>query len=160
MATWGVTYTIRDRKGATATLRFNLPYQALSDAQGWAEDMATYLDAVITGVVQGVNLQANISLPVGLKTVPGDDSDVEAGARFDWQTAGGFRTSNRVPTFDEQKITVGGTSVDLTDLDVADFVQMVTAAIELPGNYAISPCDGRGDDIVALTTATEDFRPR
>jgi len=162
---WQLSITMRDDKDKRASVQLYLPFSDLTTitdaAQSpveFAQQFATYLNAVTTGVIESISLSLRVDLPAGLRTVPDASSDVEEGALFIYRTANGFTTRQRIPTFDESLIQPGTREVDRTALVVADLIEMMTIPSDLPGNWGIAPSDSRGDDITAVTETREQFR--
>jgi hypothetical protein len=96
-----------------------------------------------------------------LNTSPGTGADVEEGARFQFQTAGGFATGHRVATFTEAKIVPGSRDVDLVDADVSAWTNALVSGIDTSGaggSGVVSASDARNDDIVSLKFAREQFQ--
>lgn len=152
-------YSIQDNKAATSTMEINVPDSfALANVIDFAADMALLINAVITGAIRRIGVGILITLPGGLRTTPDPDSDVEEGARFQFLTAGGFPTSFRIPTFDEDFIQAGTRAVDTADTAVATLVTaMISGAATTPGPITVTPSDKREEDIVALVSAQEQF---
>jgi hypothetical protein len=162
-ASIGIVYTVEDRKGAASNTIINVPSgTTMPDAILFAQQMALLIDPMVTGRITraGISLTVDLS-SLGLGAVASDTSDVEEGARFQFTTAGNFRTSNRIPTFDETKVTVGGTDVDQVDADVAAFIAAMEDGINLVGvggSGTVGPTDSRDDDITATSLAKEAFQ--
>lgn len=156
-ASVSVLFTIRDAKGETSQLEVHLP-STLSLAQwtGFASQCAVLIDAVIGGAITRVGIVIAVTLPGGIKSAALTNSDVEEGAKFQFATAGGFRTGFRIPTFLETLIASNSRAVDLEDADVAALVNAIEEGLTV-SSVVIQPSDGRDDDVVALTSAKEQF---
>jgi hypothetical protein len=100
MAT-AILFSIRDDKNETSTLQINVADTvSTADAIAYAETVAPLLDALLVGVIDRIGIAVNVDISgLGLNTSPGTGADVEEGARFQFQTAGGFATGHRVATF-------------------------------------------------------------
>jgi hypothetical protein len=123
--------------------------------------MAKLIDPLINGRITRIGVGFTISLPGTLGTVSDADSDVEEGAKFQFQTAGGNFTGFRIPTFDEQFILSGTQNVDLAAAGVAALRQALITGINLTGvggSGTIAPSDSRDEDITALAFAREMFQ--
>lgn len=162
MATWTVTFTVRDEKNQTSRVQLYLPYGPITQPQDdpveFAQEFATRLDSVISGRVEAINLTLSADLPAGIKAAPTLDSDVEEGALFIYRTAGGYTVKQRIPTILESMINPGGGADFIGSVDLADLSTMMTQPGDLPSNWTIGPTDYRGDDIVARVDAYEDFK--
>lgn len=149
-----VLFTIRDAKDARSLVEFYLPdATTIADAQTWITAAAPLLNALITGAIERVGVCLSAALPGGLRASPLANSDVEEGAKFIFNSTGGYQTSVRIPTFDETHMVAGSTQVDTTAGPVASFVAGMTAGLSL-----IEPTDYRGADIVSLRSARESFQ--
>ena len=153
----GIIYSVLDAKGQSSTTEVNLS-DALSLVQitGYAQALATLINAVTTGVVTRIGVVVAVDLPVGLRVAALTNSDVEEGAKFQFNTASNFRTGFRLPTFDETKIASNSRAVDLEDADVAALVNGIVNGLTI-GGTVVSPTDKRESDITALTAAKEQF---
>jgi hypothetical protein len=156
-----VLYSVRDGKGATSTTELNLPDSiTLDNARIFAAEMGKLIDNLITGAIVRIGLVLSVDLPSGIATNPDENSDVEEGARFQWRTQNGFYSGMRLPTFDEANIVAGSRDVDQAASPVAAFVLAMLDGINLVGaggSGKPNPCDKRGEDIVALEFAREQF---
>lgn len=156
-AVLSILYSVRDSKDQVSTFEINIPTSAtLAQATGFAQAMATLVNAVTTGVLTRVGIVVGVTLPGGIRVAPLTNSDVEEGAKFQFNTAGGYRTGFRLPTFLETLIASNSRAVDLEDADVAALVDAMESGIVITGT-TISPTDGRSDDVTALVSAKEQF---
>lgn len=156
--TIGISVSIKDAKGVTGTTTVNIPAStSYADAMEFASALAQLFANMTTGKVVkvGINFSVDVSGLAG--NVLDVNSDVEEGAKFSWLTAGNFRASNRIPTFDEAKIVAGTKQVDLTDPDVAQFVSYMTAGFTASSTNVVLPVDYRNADIEDVVSALEDF---
>lgn len=152
-----VLYSYTDAKGQSSTQEIHLD-DALSMAQmtGYAQALATLLNAVTTGVITRVGIVVSVTLPGGLRVAALTNSDVEEGAKFQFNTASNFRTGFRIPTFNEDLIASNSRAVDLEDADVAAMVAGIVSGLTI-GGTVVSPTDARESDITALISAKEQF---
>lgn len=151
-------FTIRDAKGARSITEVNIDTATIANAQTFITAFAPLVDALILGVIERVGICVTATLPAGLRTVPTLGSDVEEGAKFMYNTVGGYKTGLRLPTFNEAFLVDGTQRVDLADAAVLAFNVAMT-----DGLATFEPSDYRGDDITALRSALESFqktRPR
>ena len=156
---YGLIFSIVDEKGATSTTEIRLPVTtAWADVLGMAAALPPLIDALISGAITRVGIVFDFTLTGGVKLAALAGSDVEEGARFQFRTENNFFTHLRIPTFLESLIVAGTREVDLTDSDVAAFVTAMEDGIDLAGAAPIvEPSDSRGEDIVALVSAQEQF---
>lgn len=164
MPAYSVVLSFTDAKGETSTTMVNIPTGiTLANMTIFAQEVVKLVDAMIGGIVTRVGLAITVPLPSGINIAPNSASDVEEGGFFNFRTAGGYRTSMRIPTFLEALISPGSADIDTSDPDVAAFVSAMitgidlTAATPVAGTGTVTPSDSRGDDIVALTDAKEQF---
>lgn len=156
---YGIIFTIEDEKGAFSTTEIRLPTAtAWADVLLMSAALVPLIDALIAGAIRRVGIVFDYTVVGGIKLSPLAGSDVEEGARFQFRTENNFFTHLRLPTFLESLIVAGTREVDLTDADVAAFVDAMVDGIDLPDAAPIvEPSDSRGEDIVALTSAQEQF---
>lgn len=151
-----VIFTVRDAKGASSLVEINLPADTtVEDAQGFITSVAPLINALILGSIDRVGICLSATLPGGLRTSPTASSDVEEGARFVFNSAGGYVTSLRLPTFSESFIASGSNRVDTALTPVQDFI---TAMVAGAGTPTVQPSDYRGADITGLKSAMEAFQ--
>lgn len=161
MGAFVITISIKDAKGAEAKTSFNFPSTyAFDDVILFAAQQAERIGKLIKGRIVRATVSQDADLTaVTVPTTADPDSDVEEGAYFQFGTAGGFTTSQRIPTFDESKFISGTKLVDLTDTDVDDYVTvMQTGAPVVALGGVLSPSDQRDDDITTLNVAKEQFQ--
>lgn len=158
-----VLYSIVDGKGKQSTTEINLP-GALSITEGitFAVEMAKLIDPLIRGAITRIGLAFLVDLPSsGIKSAPIADSDVEEGARFQFRTENGFQTGMRIPTFNEAKVNVGSDTVDISDAQVASFINAMLTGIDIdpsPTEQLVRPTDKRGELLTLLNFAREAFQ--
>lgn len=164
MAAVGIVVSFEDAKGKQSTTIVNVPTGlTLANLIIFGQEMAKLIDAQINGIVTRLGIAITIPLPTGINVSPNSISDVEEGGYFNFRTAGGYRTSMRIPTYIESLISPGGSDIDTSDPDVAAFVSAMisgidlTAATPVAGTGTVTPTDSRGDDVVALVDAKEQF---
>lgn len=165
MPAYSIVMSFQDAKGETSTTMVNVPTSGLTlpNMVIFAQEMVKLVDPLINGIITRVGIAITVALPSGINISPNSVSDVEEGAAFNFRTAGGYRTSLRIPTLLESLVSAGSSDIDTSDPDVAAFVSAMisgvdlTAAAPVAGTGTVTPSDSRGDDIVALTDAKEQF---
>jgi hypothetical protein len=157
MPALSLLYSVGDSKGQVSTFEINIPSATpLAAAIAFGQALATLVNNVTKGVITRVGVVIAIALPGGVRVAALADSDVEEGAKFQFNTAAGFRTGFRLPTFDESKIASNSRGVDLEDVDVAAMVNAIVSGL-LAGGSQVNPTDKRESDVTALTSAKEQF---
>jgi uncharacterized protein YfcZ (UPF0381/DUF406 family) len=157
-----VTTTILDAKGQTSSFEVKFPTSAGTNTTmnaliAAAQAIATLSDAIIRGQILDVGIGIKVDISgLTLKSSPVATADVEEGARFQFNTAAESLTGFRMPTFDEDFILSGSRVVDLEDVDVDAFVDLMTAGLET-GGVTVQPSDERGSDITTIRSARENF---
>ena len=152
---WTLDIAIRDGKNKMAHVGAYLPtVTTVANIEAFLAAFVVPLDAMIDGVITGVTASLGFDLPTGIKTISEADSDREEGALFVYDTAGGFSTRQRVPTFKEALFLSGTTQVETADLDVASFISFMVDGVPAVAD----PCDYRGADVTAVASALEDFK--
>lgn len=157
---WTILYSIQDGKGKVSTTEVNLPTATnLASATAMAQQLATLINNVITGAIVRIGITLQVTPPGGLRVAAAANSDVEEGARFQYRTQNGFYSGLRIPTFDESLIATGSRDVNVAGA-VATFSTAMISGIDTSGaggTGVIQPCDKRGEDLVALEFAREQF---
>jgi len=159
VATFNVSYSILDGDGDTSALAFKVPAGTLTLAQitGYAQQVATLLDAVIGGKILGIGITLDAALPGGLKAAAVATSDVQEGALFTFTTSTPYVDSVRVPAWLETLFT--GKEVNLAGAGVGAFRDALLTGLTVAGaNVAAS--DRYENDYTSLKTATKSFRKK
>jgi hypothetical protein len=158
MGIFSVLYTIKDAKNADSSTEIAVPDTfSLLQITGFATQMAALINATIKGQITRIGIVLSVTLPAGLRTEPDADSDVEEGARFQFNSVGGFKTGFRLATFDEAFIPSNTRSVDTTATEVAALIAAMNNGLVVSGATVI-PCDKRGADVIGLSAAKEQFQ--
>jgi len=163
MATIQAYYTIVDGKGEESTVTIDLaPATTPTNAQAFAQAMHTVINDLITGGVTNYGIRINVP-------VTGDFAnpyaDIQEKALFVFRSAGGFIKRVSIPTINEDLFLTGTKLIDLTDLDVVEFVNGMVDGLDVSsfgGTGTIQPTTSHGEDLVEVTTAREawgDYRP-
>lgn len=158
-----VNTTFEDAKGAKSSLEYKFPTAAAGAANiaaliDAAKTGATLLDAVTKGRILDVSIGIKVDISaLSLKGSATSDSDVEEGARLQFNTAVDSLTGFRIPTFDEDFLLSGTKVVDLEDTDIADLVDFFVDGHTLSA-VTVQPSDERGADIEAIVSARESFQ--
>lgn len=163
---WQATLTVRDDKRQTSEMLVyiltpDFLVDQVHDPVEFAQELAVYVDACITGAIVNITLTVSPALPDGIKTVPDSESDVEEGLLATYRTAGNWVFKHRIPTWREDLLNADGTVFGT--VETGELFAMMTQPEDLPANWAIGACDRRGDDITVLVEAHENFkrsRPR
>lgn len=156
--------TIEDAKGAIGGFKVCMPIGTPNEAAvQFAQELATRADVVTGGVIRSISMSQDVALPSGLKAAAQTNSDVEEGALFLYNVAGGYRTRTRIPTFLESLVASNSRQVNVGNTDVAALINLMTngglyaVSAQSAGNVAVLPSDGRGADIIGLLSALEQF---
>lgn len=156
-----ITITIQDGKGQTGRVEANLPTgTGQVTAVNFAEDLAIAINELINGTIIGIIITDIVPLPEEVLGTPSENSDVEEGGQFIFRTENANTTKMRIPCFFEGKILEGTKQVDLADTDVDAFVDLMIDGLTDIVNGDALPSDYRDEDIVSLSSAKENFRPR
>src|SRR5262245_40895997 len=114
--TFGVVYTFLDDSGQTATSTIDVPNTfSLAQYTEFARGMASFVDAVVSGLVLRAELVVNISMATLTGNTVGAGSDVEEINHYIFTTAAGRRVSIAVPGTDETDVSPN--SDDLNQID-------------------------------------------
>lgn len=159
MATASVNFTILDEKGAKSQVTVYVPDSTdTADLIEFAEEMAALLDAMIGGQIVNIGACLSVAVPAGVKSDPVEGSDVEEGARFIFESAGGYSTAVRVPTFLEEKIATASKLVNQADGAVAAFIAAMTDGLTMTSTNDVEPTDYRAADVTGIRSAVESFQ--
>lgn len=158
-----IYFTIQDGKGETSTVTIPFPDGTpLTDIPHLVQAFADLLDPLTTGGL----LQAGARIiqdATGWIGTPSASADVQEKAEFILRTANGFLKRLNLPTFLESLFTPGSAVVDTADADVAAFVTALEDGVDLTGvggSGVVQPCDLRGEDLVSLERAIENWGRR
>jgi len=152
-------YTIVDEKDHKSSLRHYLPDEtAVADVVGFIEDFAPLLEDVLSGAIIRAGFTRAVDISgLGLRAEPQAGSDVEEGATFIYTDADRNMMRHRVPTFLESLILAGTREVDVSAAAVIALrAAMVTGLT--PDATLVPPCEHRGGDLTALSSARETFQ--
>lgn len=157
---------IEDGKGKRSTMKM---YSEVLDGADLTagktyESMGDNLLQDLEPIIAGRIVFAHWILPVGFDFTPqtaDPDSDVEEGATFLFETADGYSTRMRVPTFKESLLVAGTRVVDLAAGAVQDWVNTIIDgpdSIAGVGEDRINMTTNRGEDVTLLRAAYEVFK--
>jgi hypothetical protein len=166
MAIVTMNYQIQDRKGLSSNVKIRVPQEfTLDQYLEAAADFGQLLASVVRGEVVSSTIGIGVDIS-GLTSniLAAEDVDVEEGAIFSFRTGvdpGGFPMILRVATFDEAFIVDGTREVDLTDIDVAAFVDAIVNGIIVTADAGdtLPIIDSREFEIGQLDKALESFQP-
>jgi hypothetical protein len=158
MAVFSIIYGVTDGKNEKSSFTVNIPDTfTVAQITGFATQLLPLVNALVTGGLTSVGLSLNLdSILTGGIGAAAANSDVEEGAKWTFGVPGGFLTSLRLPTFDEQFILPGTRLVDEADPAVAAFQTAMVAGLNVGGTQ-VQPSDTRGEDIVDILSAVESF---
>lgn len=152
-----ITLTVRDGKGHVSNPSVHvLSTTILDDLIEYGQEFATLVDAVITGEIIAISATIRIALPGALDAVAAN-SDVEEGAMFIMDAAGGVKSRLRVPTFDEAMMVSGSQLVDLTDADVIALVGILEDGFTTTTPTDVDTVEYREADIETVQAAYDAF---
>lgn len=156
-----ITAVVQDGKGAYSYPSIHIPSTVVThtDLLETAQQFATVIDALMTGIIRGITVTLTPDLPGGLGSLA-PTSDVEEGALFLFDTADtGVFSKIRIPTFDETKMLSGSKDVDQADADVAAFITFMQSGwTATTSTNNVSPSEYRDTDITAIRAAYDAFQ--
>lgn len=144
-----MTFTLRDAKGKTATVSFDIPVDTAADVALTGANVARGLLANITGcaiISQSVTYSQKDSTP----EQPVAGSRVEKKGTFVFNTAAGKTAQYQVPGIESGLVLANG-RIDEDAAAVAAFVTAITAADAIFS-------DSNGVDLVSLAASYERYR--
>lgn len=116
MAIAHATFSIRDAKGRVSrliyhadTADFDNDNMTLANLETYFREVSKRLDALLLGVIVGIDISVSITPDVSVKSIPLSTSDVEEKAFFVFPAVGGSGYfAHSVPTFNHSKFPAGG----------------------------------------------------
>lgn len=159
MALYEAAITVMDDKSQKSVITLwllgpDLIPEETADPADFLGAYAQILDTKITGAIVAISYRRQVALPVGIKSMPEANSDVEEGGVFTWLTTGRHTTRQRIPTWDE---TLTNSDGSIAAEDLGDLYGLTVEPIEEAGSWVLHPTDARGADIIALVEAKEQF---
>lgn len=155
-----ITISIEDAKRQQGQTRVYInPAESVESDLYWlreyAQEIARRLDDLLAGQIVGITVSLDIPLPAGLKPSAELSSDLQEGANFVYQANNRFLFKHRLPTFRE--LYLNGKQIDLGALAVSDFIDIITRAEELPGNFPFKATERRGSSLGGFIRAYESW---
>lgn len=157
-----IRFSFVDNKGKTSFTKINVPNGfSIANYIEFGQGMAQLLTNISEGQITGASATFNMDLSgAGLKSVASGLADAGQKAFFIFRSAvTGFTKRMFVPTLSELKVVAGSDDIDQADLDVAAFITAMEDGIVVTGG-TISPTDSRAQDLVAVSSAKENFLNR
>lgn len=157
--TYAVTYEMEDDSGDVATFDIPIPTTfALADYAEFGRGMATFVDALTSGIVRSASLGINVDLSSLTGNVVGAGSDVEEIASFQYLTLAGRKVNVNVPGADETDVLPNSDDLDVVgDVNIAAFNNAMLNGVAVTAGTII-PCDVAEEDLSSLNYAREAFR--
>lgn len=148
-----------DADGDVSTRSWNV------DASTVVTDLPLMLTALsglivplIVGEIKEMGFTVKVTPPVSLVDPLADVQELLVTAA---RTVNGFLKKMTIPTIDETKVFVAGTKdADMTDADVLAYHTALLNGIDLTGaggSGIVEFSDSRGEDLIAIEYAVEDF---
>lgn len=156
-----IYYTVADEQGALATIDIEFPVDTpLDDLPLLLQAFSDLIEPLVYGGLQ----QAGFLVPVDITWPAASvNSDIQEKAEFTFTTELGNTKTLNLPTILEGYFRTGSKYIDQTDPDIAAFVTAIEDGIDLSGaggSGTVQPCDQRGEDIVFLDKALENWGKR
>lgn len=142
------------------------PETSMANLVNATEALALLIEPLISGQIIAAGFTIEVPLNgVIVGAAANVFADVQEKAVFAFRTANGFLKRISIPTFAEVLFNQGGAGhdVDLTDPDVAAFVDAMEDGIDLAaaGGIGLVPVvDTRNEDLVSLESAVQYFSQR
>lgn len=155
-------FSFVDAKGKTSFTKVNVPNGfAISDYIEFGQGIAQLMTNISEGQITGASATFGLDISgAGLKAVASGLADAGQKAFFIFRSAvAGFTKRMFVPTLSELKVSAGSDDIDQADVDVAAFITAMEDGIVVTGG-TISPTDSRAQDLVAVSSAKENFLNR
>lgn len=155
-----IYFTIVDADGDPSTVEF-----FFNDATAFAVlnagvgAIAALVNPLVNGGLRTAGIRFEVDVSGTWGPVAALVSDVQEKAEFVMRTAGGFLSRLNLPTFDEAFFVPGTDQVDVSDTDVAAFLDFLEDGITAGGG-TLAPTDYREDDIADVERAVENWGKR
>lgn len=153
-----VIYTVIDDSGDRGTTEIRVPSGfSLAQYGEFGAAMATLVDAMLSGKVEGADLCIAVDITGLVGNVVNPGADTKELAAFQFLTTEQRPVYLNVPTLDEVKVEFNSDNLNLGDGAVSALMAAMEDGISVTGG-TISPCDVAEDDIVTTVYARERFR--
>lgn len=153
-------FTIVDSDGDASTLEFFFPAAtAFAVLSAGITAVSALINPLVTGGLRNAGIRIEVDLTATFGSIAQLNSDVQEKAEFAMRTVGNILSRLNLPTFDEAFFNPGTAQVDLSDPDVAAFVDFLETGITAGGG-TLAPSDYREDPISAVEKATENWGKR
>lgn len=156
--TYGLTYTLTDDSGDSATFTISLPTAfSLAQFTEFGRAMANFVDDMVSGLVARCELTVGISVATLTGNTAAAGSDVEEINSYQFTTAAGRPVSINVPGTDETDVSPNSDELNQVDTQQAAFINAMVNGIAVTGG-TIQPTDIDGEDVTAIVYARESAR--
>lgn len=149
-----------DQKGKTSFTKVRIP-TGFTFAQyvEFVQDAAQLIADTSVGILTGASFTVSMDLSGSVIKATADIlSDVAEKALFQFGSAvSGFFSRLNLPAFNETYIPVGTDAVDTADPDIMDFTATMVDGIAITSG-TLQPVTDRGDDLVSVDIAVEQFQ--
>jgi len=155
-----IYFTIVDSDGDPSTVEF-----FFNDATAFAvlnagvSAIGALINPMVTGGLRTAGIRFEVDISGTWGPVAQLVADVQEKAEFAMRTVGGFLSRLNLPTFDEAFFVPGTGTVDVSDDDVAAFIDFLEDGITVGGG-SLAPTDYREDGIATVEKATENWGKR
>lgn len=161
---WQATLTVKDNKNKVSFINIYIEYNnsdiggtnSWENAENAILDLLPVIDNMINGQITRTAISREITLPGGLKAMPGSTADVEEKGVFIFST-NASRPEVTIPTFKDSLVITGSDKINQSDTDVALFIFMMIDGSGTALNF-VHPSDNRDTEIVSFIDAYERFR--
>lgn len=149
-------FTIQDAKGDKSTVEIPFPSAtAVGVLAAAVPAVAALINPLVNGGLVAAGFKVEVAVPAWGPTAL-LVSDIQEKAEFQFRGVNGFLKRLNLPTFDEAFFVPSSKNVDTADADVAAFTNFMTDGITVSATL-IQPTDIRGDDLVTLEKARENW---
>lgn len=125
--------------------------------QAVADATLPIVDDLITGKIVGAGWTFTPTIVSGLRAEADENSDVEEGALFIFQSVYPYKTRVRIPTFNETFMLPASKQVDLTATEVIAFTDLMVDGLII-SLVGFDPSDSRAVAITSLVSAVDAFQ--
>lgn len=156
--TYGLTYTLTDDSGESATFTISLPTAfSLAQFTEFGRAMAVFVDDIVSGLLSRCELSIGVDLSALTGNTAAAGGDVQEINSYQFVTAVGRPVNINIPGTDETDVSPNSDDLNTIDAQQAAFINAMVTGIAVTSG-TIAPCDIDSESITALVYAREAAR--
>jgi hypothetical protein len=156
--TYGLTYTLTDDSGDSATFNLSLPTAfSLAQFTEFGRAMAVFVDDVVSGLISRCELSIGVDISSLTGNTAAAGGDVQEINSYQFVTAVGRPVNINIPGTDETDVSPNSDELNTVDAQQAAFITAVVSGIAVTSG-TITVTDIDSEDVTALVYAREAAR--